>query len=285
MSEHIDNSLAGYMGPSLATASTPLFWQPSKLLEAHSNTENVVESTILALQGAFPSIPPPQINLPDGPWPTAKPRYIHKTHIMTEAENCQLAIENITRAGKTLDESETKFLQYILCYPSGWSATSPNHHEDSWVHYIKHQFSHIENLQPILDDMTWPEEIKRLPEGYGPGFPEYLLLANSESFYFYLFDPECLFRAGNTLEEVYWGLRQRRWVDKDSRRWCGEDDSHEMWDIEADNGEEYDQYDYFPVWRGEEEDGRRTHVLSYPLLPFIPHVPVHFDDDCGYNSG
>lgn len=32
------------------------------------------------------------------------------------------------------DETETKFLQYILCYPSGWSVTSPKHHEDALVH-------------------------------------------------------------------------------------------------------------------------------------------------------
>ena len=94
--------------------------------------------------------------------------------------------------------------------------------------------------------MTWPEEIELFPSDYGTGFPNYLLFADKISFYFYDFDMDWLLRAGNTLREVYWGLRQRRWTDKEERRWCGEDDSLEMWEIEPDNGEEYDRYDYFP---------------------------------------
>src|SRR5208282_4392924 len=99
----------------------------------------------------------------------------------------------------------------------------PLYHEDSWVHYIKHQFSHIENLHPILDDMTWPEEVQLFVDEYGPGYPGYLLFANPTSFYFYVYDGDYLLKAGDTLEEVYWGLRQRRWTDKSSRRWIGLD--------------------------------------------------------------
>ena len=74
----------------------------------------------------------------------------------------------------------------------GWSAISSKHHEDAWVHYVKYRFSHIDNLQPILDDMTWPEEIELLADEYGTGFPNYLLFANPKSFYFYDFDPDWL---------------------------------------------------------------------------------------------
>ena len=63
-----------------------------------------------------------------------------------------------------------------------------------------HQYPHIDKLQPILDDMTWPEEIQLLAGDYGPGSPGYLLFANAEAFYFYHFDGDALFRAGNTLK-------------------------------------------------------------------------------------
>jgi hypothetical protein len=55
--------------------------------------------------------------------------------------------------------------------------------------------------------------------------------------------------------------------------------------MEPDNGEEYDHYDYFLAWRGEvDENGRKSHVLSYSLLPFVPHVSMDFGEDSGYNS-
>jgi hypothetical protein len=273
MSKQFGNSSGNFSASSPAFASKPTLCHLSKLLEGYPDTEDEVKSTILALQAAYPSIPTLQINAPDGPWPTLKPHYVHKSHILTEEENIRIAVENIARTDRTLDETEMKFLCYILCYPSGWSATSPKHHEDAWVHYIKHRFSHIDNLQPILDDMTWPEEIELLAGDYGTGFPNYLLFANPTSFYFYHFDTDWLLRAGNTLEEVYWGLRQRRWTDKEERRWCGEDYSLEMWEIEPNNEEEYDRYDYFPVWTGGENgNSGDTEVLSNPLQPFIPQT-------------
>jgi hypothetical protein len=188
--------------------SSPAFAKPKlyhllQLLEGYPDTKDEVKSTILAIQAAYPSLPALQINAPDGPWPTQKPYYVHKSHIATEEENTEIAIENIARTGRTLDETEMKFLQHLLCYPSGWSATSPKHHEDAWVHYIKHRFSHIDNLQPILDDMTWPGEIEFFPSDYGTGFPNYLLFADTVSFYFYDFGMDWLLRAGNTLKEVY----------------------------------------------------------------------------------
>jgi hypothetical protein len=277
MSERLDNSSVGSTLSLHESASKPSLYHLEQLLESYPDTIDEIESTILALQVAYPWMPPPQINAPDGPWPTTKPHYVHKSHIMTEAENIRIAIENIARTGRILDDAEKEFLRYILSFRSGWSAVSPGHHEDSWVHYIKHQFSHIENLHPILDDMTWPEEVKLFVDEYGPGYPGYLLFANTTSFYFYVYDGDYLLKAGNTLEQVYWGLRQRRWI--------GLDDSEEMWVMELDNGEEYDHYDYFPVWKGGvDENGRKSHVLSYPLLPFVPHVSMDFGEDSGCNS-
>jgi hypothetical protein len=57
-----------------------------------------------------------------------------------------------------------------------------------------------------------------------------------------------------------------------------------MWEIEPNNREEYDRYDYFLIWGGgEDENGRRMEILINPLVPFVPHSPVDFDDS-GYTS-
>lgn len=188
--------------------SSPIFTKPtlyhlSQLLEGYPDTEDEVKSTTLVLQIAYPTIPTPQIDTPDGPWPTQKPYYIHKSHILTEKENIWIGMEIIARTGRTIDETEQKFLRHLLCYSTGWSASSSKHHEDARVHYIRHRFSHVDSLQSILDDMTWPKEIELLPSDYGTGFPNYLLFANPTSFYFYHFDMDRLLRARNALKEVY----------------------------------------------------------------------------------
>ena len=111
--------------------------------------------------------------------------------------------------------------------------------------------------------MTWPEEVGLFPSGYGAGGPGYLLLANSKAFYFYYYDTEELLNAGTTLEEVYWGLRDRKW--------CYQTPAEERWVVEPDNGEEYNTDDYFPMWTHEWHEGQWSDVLATPLQPFIPH--------------
>ena len=127
--------------------------------------------------------------------------------------------------------------------------------------------------------MTWPEEITLLTGDYGPCFPRSQLLANAKMFYFYDFETDSLFRAGNTLEEVYQGLSQRRWSFNPRG-------TAERWVLEPDCGsEEYDRYDYFPIWKhAEENNDGDTYVLADPLLPFIPQNVV-FDNDSGDKPG
>jgi hypothetical protein len=251
--------------------SRPSWCHLSRLLELYPTTINEVESTILALRTTYPWIQT-QINSPDGPWPAPKPYYVHKSHIITEDENYRMAVDNIALTGRNLGAEEDKYLRFLLCYPSGWSATSPLHHNDSWIHYIRYHYPHINKLQPILDDMTWPEEIPLLAGDHGPGSPAYILFANLETFYIYEFDGNSLFRVGNTLKEVYHGLLERR-LDSDEA----------MSFLEPDNGEDYHIHDYFPLWRHEvTENGEDTHVLTDPIIPFIPH-PENFDDS-GYIS-
>jgi hypothetical protein len=230
------------------------------LLERYPDTARDVEETALALQKLYPWYPGPQINFSDGPWPSEKPYFVQKSHLTKEPENFQLAVANIIKAGHILASSDEEYLRYILCHRFGWSATTPAHHNDSWVQYIRHQYPHIENLYPILDDMTWLEEIEYFPSGLCPADPRCLLLATKTTFYLYHYDPEYLMRAGTTLEEVYWGLREEKWI-------YGEPN---QWEIESDNGEDYNLMDYFPIWKtGYKED--QEWDLAYPIMPFIAY--------------
>ena len=176
-----------------------------------------------------------------------------------------MAVENIAKTDRIMNPLEKQYLRYILCFNSGWSATAPSHHEDSWMYCINYRFPHIENLKPVLDDMIWPEEIELFPSGYGAGGPGYLLLANLTTFYFYYYETEELLNMGTTLEELYWGLRERKW--------CYQNPPEKRCVVEPDNGEEYDQSDYFPMWKCEwDEDSGKSNVVVFPLQAFIPHA-------------
>jgi len=76
------------------------------------------------------------------------------------------------------------------------------HHDDAWVHYLRHP-----DLVPILDDLTWPEDIALFPEGYGLRRPWFQLLADSNAFFFFDIEVNALFQAGTTVEEADWWLK------------------------------------------------------------------------------
>ena len=67
----------------------------------------------------------------------------------------------------------------------------------------------------------------------------FFLFANSISFYFFYFETQELLNAGNTLEEVYLGLRDGKW--------SGMNESDERWSDEPDNEEIYDATNCFPI--------------------------------------
>ena len=118
--------------------------------------------------------------------------------------------------------------------------------------------------------MTWPEEISSLPSGYGPGVPIFMLFANNDYFFVYYYEFDELFRAGSTLEEVYSGLRGRKWS-------CFDVIKEERWFSEPDNGEEYDVGHYFPEWKSLSLEGGHGWGLTYPLWDFTPHSEESVD--------
>lgn len=75
------------------------------------------------------------------------------------------AVANIRNAKHPFETDEGKYLRYILTHNYGWSAINNEYANDSWVHYLQNLFPHIEGLTPILDWLTWLEELEHLPKG------------------------------------------------------------------------------------------------------------------------
>ena len=54
----------------------------------------------------------------------------------------------------------------------------------------------LPDLVPIFDDMTWPEDIQLLPHDYGIGRPQFVLLADSKTFYVFNLDDQIMLYTG-----------------------------------------------------------------------------------------
>ena len=76
---------------------------------------------------------------------------------------------------------------------------------------------------PILDSVMYAEELDDFPTGRKEWLkPSLFLLATTESYYVYDFDPDegsGLYIAGKTLEEVYSGLKEYRYYTCQEGSW------------------------------------------------------------------
>jgi hypothetical protein len=126
--------------------------------------------------------------------------------------------------------------------------------KDSWVEFFGLRHPNL-NLVPILDSMTYAEELTLLPEGMRPITPQFFLLVNEDSYFVYdvTEGQKTLFHAGRTLEEVYTGMRDWRWAEV----WDNVDD---MWEVVRD-GKYVSSSRYFPVYF-REEDGTFSSSVS-----------------------
>ena len=240
-----------------------------ELLENYPSTADDVDAIVRIIREEYPVLPTSKIIYPGGVWPLDKPHYIHKPHLTDEPESFEIALGNIAKTGKTLNSSEHIFLRYILDAPfAGWSGTLSTHHDDAWMQYLRNRFSLLD-LVPILDDMTWSEEVAMLPLGYNVTGPEFALLSDRTNFYFYEFDADGLWKAGTMIEDVFEGMKKRKW-------WY---DTKDRWEEVEGNEEEYDRFNYFPNWmRERQKDGSLGgHVLIDPLYPFVPHSRAGVD--------
>ena len=90
-----------------------------------------------------------------------------------------------------------------------------------------------------MDSITYPEELKDFPESHRLRKPWFFLLATPDCYYVYdaTEGEEALFVAGESLEEIYVGMRDWRWADS----------SDNMWEI-VDEVESVSPTDYFPKY-------------------------------------
>ena len=151
------------------------------------------------------------------------------------------AVSNLNAAGRTLSPEDENYLRLLLRHHCGWSATYPEHMNDAWVEFFRNNYPHIKGLVPILDSLTYPEELRSLPDGMQPARPEFFLLANAEYYYVYDFtDGGCgLIRAGKTLKDVFIGMKECTYLG------FGWDES--VWEYEDRRGD-LDENDYLPIY-------------------------------------
>jgi len=76
------------------------------LLENYPSTVDEVNSIVHLTPEEYPVLKTPKIIYPGDGWHLDKPFYVHKTHVTKEPENFDLALENISKTGRTLDSSQ-----------------------------------------------------------------------------------------------------------------------------------------------------------------------------------
>lgn len=162
---------------------------------------------------AFSPIPHVEV-YPEGIW--NRPTVLVWKHLKSTFDD---AVANIESTGRTLSSDHRKYLQLLLTHRSGWSATYPERMNDHWATFFKISYPHIKGLALILDNITYPEEFKDLPDGRTPSRAGFFLLATPELYY--VFDCQetlagpgrGLNCAGQTLKEVYLGIKEYRYMD------------------------------------------------------------------------
>jgi hypothetical protein len=170
------------------------------------------------LRSRFPR-PPVQV-IPKRIW-TNEPNCLIsvQTHLKSTFAD---AVNLLTATGRQLSVADEKYLRLLLTHVCGWSATYPSHVNDSWVNFFHVRYPQLQGLVPILDSMTYPEELADFPDDYNFPHPRFCLLATSERFFIWDasdWGEDGLFIAGDTLEEVYTGLRDWKWAESYEDVW------------------------------------------------------------------
>jgi hypothetical protein len=175
------------------------------------------------------------------------------------------ALSNVARTGRNVNDDDKKFLRLVLSFWCGWSATAVEHMGDPGFSYIRNRWSHLD-LMPILDNMTYEEEVKWMPEYISCERVTTILLASKTQYYVYDVEDDCLLDAGSTLEEVYNGLRQ------------GYTYNFKLPEVRPFKRIFPDNHEYFP-------DYERDRTLIFEVKPFYPD-PDEMEDwaDWDYES-
>ena len=187
------------------------------LFETDDDISDTATSALDDLRSVFP-LPPVQI-IPRGVWSYEPNSPISiQTHLKS---NFADAVNLVRATGRTVSEVDEKYLRLLLTHHCGWSATYPEHMDDLWVKFFDTRYPQLQGLVPILDSMTYLEELAYFPDGYNFRPPRFFLLATNDSFFIYdATDGEDGLRiAGETLEDVYNGMKDWRWADSSEDPW------------------------------------------------------------------
>ena len=100
----------------------------------------------------------------------------------------------------------------------------------------------------FLDDGIWPEEAQYFPRGLLPGPSFHIVLASDSGYYFHRMDEAALYQVGNTLEEVFEGLKYCKYsgpAGPNSDEWGGVDPCTDF----------FEPSQYFPNYKFDREKG------------------------------
>jgi hypothetical protein len=225
------------------------------LLCTQDETSDAVTSALKELRSWSP-LPPIQI-IPKGVWPKEPNCHVSvQTHLKSTFAD---AVNLLKATGRDLSVVDEKYLHLLLTHICGWSATYPDHMDDSWVKFFHIRYPQLEGLMPILDSMTYREELIDFPDDHVFREPWFFLLATSDRYFIWDaidWGQSELFFAGNTLEDVYTGLKDWRWAES----------SEDMWDKVKDVGEYLDPDDYFLTYKRKQNGnfGVRGSTEEYP---------------------
>jgi hypothetical protein len=207
----------------------------SALTQEQQGFERHVTNTHLLLRDYDPDSPEVTAALDDlrafypVPFAEVVPREVWRTALVTFRAHLKSdftdAVANITATGRTLSPDDEHYLQLILTHPCGWSHTYREHMNDDWVKFFQREYLHLEGLVPILDSLTYMEELIHLPHGLRPSRPTFFLFATPECYYVYDFSDgaESMCRAGLTLEDVYTGMNDALYAGFQDNAWPEED--------------------------------------------------------------
>jgi hypothetical protein len=150
------------------------------------------------------------------PCPNEPDSYISiQTHLKSTFVD---AVHLLEHTGRDLSKTDEKYLRLLLTHGCGWSATYPDHMDDSWVKFFHIRYPQLEGLMPILDSMTYPEELVDFPDDHDFMEPSFFLFATSDRYF--IWDDrghDLLYFAGETLEDVYTKLKDWRWYELSDR--------------------------------------------------------------------
>jgi len=208
------------------------------LLSTHDETSDAVTSALEELRFWY-HLPPIQV-IPKGVWPNEPNCYVSiQTHLKSTFAD---AINLLKATGRDLSVSDKKYLHLLLTHVCGWSATYPDHMNDSWIKFFHIRYPQLEGLMPSLDSMTYQEELIDFPEDHNFREPRFFLLATFDQYFIWDasdWGQDGLFLAGDTLEDVYDGLKNWRWAES----------SEDMWPMVEDGGEYLDPGSYFITYK------------------------------------